>query len=130
MFTRIANSPRLLVLAALLILLAASVSFELAEHRGAWDSIYWAIITATTVGYGDAFPTTTAGRVVAICLVSSMVLFFIPMVTASFASKLIVDRDAFTHEEQEEMKEGIALILQKLGEDWHPSAPPTRHTTE
>jgi len=33
-----------------------------------------------------------------------MILFLIPMITASIASKLIVNRDAFTHEEQEDMK--------------------------
>ncbi len=31
-----------------------------------WDSIWWAIVTSTTIGYGDIFPVTTGGRVVAI----------------------------------------------------------------
>jgi voltage-gated potassium channel len=47
-------------------------------------------------------------------LVVSMVLFFIPMVTAGFASKLIVDRNAFTHEEQEELKDGIRRLLRAI----------------
>jgi voltage-gated potassium channel len=45
-----------------------------------------------------------------------MILFLIPMITASIASKLIVNRDAFTHEEQEEMKLMLKEINRKLAE--------------
>lgn len=32
------------------------------------DAIYWSIVTVTTVGYGDVVPVTTAGRVLASCI--------------------------------------------------------------
>ena len=40
-------------------------------------------------------------------LISSMVLLVVPLITAHFASKLIVDQDAFRHEEQEEIKNNL-----------------------
>src|SRR4051812_22449755 len=117
MLTKIANTPRYLVFTAALILLTSSLAYSITEGKSAGESLYWALITATTVGYGDTFPKTGPGEVVAILLVFSMVLFFLPMVTASMASKLIVNRDAFTHEEQEELKQGIARLLARIDQD-------------
>ena len=33
-----------------------------------WDGLWWAFTTVTTVGYGDKFPTTTQGRLIALGL--------------------------------------------------------------
>ncbi len=35
-----------------------------------FDAIYWATVSLTTVGYGDIYPVTTAGRI--ITMISSM----------------------------------------------------------
>ena len=34
------------------------------------DAIWWAFVTITTVGYGDYYPVTTPGRVVAVLLMA------------------------------------------------------------
>ena len=109
-FVQVVNSPRLLTLVSLLFLFIESGLYAIFEKKDFLDSLWWALITATTVGYGDSYPSTTGGRFVAVTLVLGMILFLIPMITASIASKLIVNRDAFTHEEQEEMKE----LLQEI----------------
>lgn len=113
-FVQLVNSPKLLTLFSLVFLFAESGLYALFEKKNFLDSLWWALITATTVGYGDSYPNTTGGRFVAVTLVLGMILFLIPMITASIASKLIVNRDAFTHEEQEEMKLILREINKKL----------------
>ncbi len=106
----IANSPKALVGFYLSLLATASLLYSTFEHKGLADSVWWSVVTASTVGYGDTYPTHPAGRIVAGVLISTMVLLVIPLVTAHFASKLIVDHDAFKHEEQEEMKNNLRAI--------------------
>jgi voltage-gated potassium channel len=60
------------------------------------DAIYWAVITITTVGYGDIVPQTTEGRIVA------MVLVFAGIAVISFATSIIVM--AF-HEKMSELRD-------------------------
>ena len=112
LFVKVANSPRLLVITSLALLFLASISYSIVEKKNVIDSLWWALITSTTVGYGDMYPVSLGGRITAITLLLIMILFLVPMITASFASKLIVNRDAFTHDEQEEMK----ILLKKIVE--------------
>jgi voltage-gated potassium channel len=119
----LANSPRTLILSYALLILSCGVliyQFERGETvKSFGDAIWWAIVTASTVGYGDISPQTWQGRVIAGVLISVMVLLVIPLITAHFASKLIVDNDAFHHEEQEELKSNlrrVRVLLEALAE--------------
>lgn len=90
---------------------ASAVSFAMFEGVDIARSIWWAFTTATTVGYGDISPATTGGMVTGVILMHAVPFLITPLLTAYVASGLIVDRDAFTHEEQEEIKTNIRLIL-------------------
>ncbi|WP_392544836.1 potassium channel family protein [Oryzobacter telluris] len=56
-----------------------------ANIRTLGDAAWWAMTTVTTVGYGDKFPTTTEGRVVAGALMVTGIAL-LGVVTASIAS--------------------------------------------
>jgi voltage-gated potassium channel len=107
---RVANSAKATVTTFLLLVLVSAVLYALLEDKSVGDAVWWAVVTASTVGYGDTYPTTVGGRIVAGTLISSMVLLVVPLITAHFASKLIVDQDAFRHDEQEEIKANLRAI--------------------
>lgn len=64
------------------------------SNRGAgfahkfWETIWWALITMTTVGYGDKYPITTGGRVVGIFVAFSGVAL-LSIFTATISSVLV-----------------------------------------
>jgi voltage-gated potassium channel len=70
-----------LLLTAVVILLLGAALFSLTQHVSIGIALYWAITTATTVGYGDVLPHNTAGRIIASCVM----LTTIPLVGAVFA---------------------------------------------
>jgi voltage-gated potassium channel len=123
----LANSPRTLILSYLLLIVICGFLYHTFERETTiGDSVWWAVVTASTVGYGDISPATWEARIVAAVLISVMVLLVIPLITAHFASKLIVDTDAFGHEEQEELKENlrrVRTLLEALAEREGVNAP-------
>jgi voltage-gated potassium channel len=113
----LANSPRTLILSYALLIVVSAVLYQVFEEDvSVGDALWWAVVTASTVGYGDISPETWQARVIAAVLISTMVLLVIPLITAHFASKLIVDTDAFRHEEQEELKNNLRAVRALLEE--------------
>jgi voltage-gated potassium channel len=113
----LANSPRTLILSYLSLIVICGVLYHYFEPDASiGDAVWWAVVTASTVGYGDISPETWEARVLAAILISVMVLLVIPLITAHFASKLIVDTDAFRHEEQEELKNNLRRVRVLLEE--------------
>jgi len=74
------------------------------------DSLWWAIVTVTTVGYGDRFPVTEGGRVVAVVLML-VGIGLIGVLTATVASVFVQEH---TDANKEEFKKGHADLGQRL----------------
>ncbi len=70
----------LLTLAAASILIGG-VLFATTEHVSLGTGLYWAVVTASTVGYGDVTPHNPAGRIVSIIVI----LTAIPALASVFA---------------------------------------------
>jgi voltage-gated potassium channel len=56
------------ILLIALVFISAVLFYRFEDGQAATTSIYWALITMTTVGYGDISPESTPGRLVAIVL--------------------------------------------------------------
>ncbi|MET0946321.1 MAG: ion transporter [Flavobacterium sp.] len=60
--------------------------------KTAEDAIWWAYVTVTTVGYGDKFPVTTEGRIIAAILMTAGVGLF-GTFTAYIASWFVAEKN-------------------------------------
>ena len=64
-------------------------------------SVYWAVVTVTTVGYGDISPATPLGQAIAsLAMITGYAIIAVPtgIVTAEIASAIQHDRDRFRRE--------------------------------
>jgi voltage-gated potassium channel len=67
---------------------SAQATFDASEFASIWDGIWWAVVTVTTVGYGDLYPKTVSGRLIgmAVMLVG---IGFLSVLTATIASRFV-----------------------------------------
>ena len=74
------------------------------------DALWWALTTVTTVGYGDTYPVTTEGRIIAAVMMLIGIALFGSM-SAIVTSKLILPKETRDHEElRKELRELHAEI--------------------
>jgi voltage-gated potassium channel len=80
--------------AALLTLLVVVVSgaveslVDSRDFHSAWDGMWWAVVTVTTVGYGDVYPKSVEGRIIAM-VVMLFGIGFLSVLTAAIASRFV-----------------------------------------
>ena len=79
--------------------------------KTAEDAVWWSITTITTVGYGDRYPTTTEGRVMAVVLMSGGVALF--GVFSGFLASWFVGED-HSNAELAAVKDELAKVRQLL----------------
>jgi voltage-gated potassium channel len=103
----------------LLVILTASLGYEL-EHAAQPDkfesipaSMYWAVITLASVGYGDISPVTPLGRAMtAVISLLGIGIFAIPagLMASAFTDQLRIDRETFENEFREALAKGTISL--------------------
>jgi len=105
-----------IAVAMVVVWLACSGAYMMVEDTGPVQALWWGLVTASTTGYGDTYPESTVGRGIAAFLMVSMVWVLLPLWTASIASRLIVNHDDFTNEEQELLQSKLDEVLNEVRE--------------
>ena len=107
------------LLLTLLVLVLGSVAmlqFETspdANIRTAEDAMWWAVSTMTTVGYGDRYPTSSEGRMVAVFLMAAGVGVF-GTFSGLVASWFLSPSTEHTESDVEQLKAMVADIQRRL----------------
>ena len=117
LLTHVINSTdtfRELLALYLIVVLAGAGVFCIAEEKSFWDSLWWAVVTALTVGYGDFVPVTVAGRIAGMVMMHVIPLFIIPLIVVRLLGTFVRDQNQFTHGEQERILADLAKIKQAL----------------
>jgi voltage-gated potassium channel len=103
------------ILSSFLLVIFCSIAVLICEQQDpnakiktAGDALWWGIATITTVGYGDRYPVTTGGRIVAVVLMISGIGLFgvFSGLAASF----------FVGTKQKEVIREESIILSRLKE--------------
>jgi voltage-gated potassium channel len=83
------------------------------EGYSTWDGVWWAVTTMTTVGYGDLYPHTTAGRLLAI-VVMLVGIGFIAILTGAVAERFIARDVRAIEAEVADEAETVDAVLDEL----------------
>ena len=106
------------VIALSLAAIAAIVEWAVDPGIGSFrDSLWWAIVTVTTVGYGDVVPTSTGGRIVASVLMLagvSAIPIATSLVVSVFISRLQAQQHAQDADERQDLIDRLDRIEQAL----------------
>jgi voltage-gated potassium channel len=103
---------------ALLTILGGGAAFAAVEHGhhrselSAWDGVWWAMTTVTTVGYGDVSPRTDAGRILAM-FVMLVGIGFVAILTAAAADRFMATRREI-EEERADLHARLDEIARRL----------------
>ncbi|MCB2383889.1 Voltage-gated potassium channel [Shewanella baltica] len=109
----------ILTLASVIILIVESGT-EGANIQTAEQAIWWALVTISTVGYGDYYPVTTAGHIIGGIVIVSGVSFF-GVISGYMASVFVAPDETERQERQEahkaEIKSELELALARMEEN-------------
>ncbi|AEH46653.1 potassium channel family protein [Parageobacillus thermoglucosidasius] len=111
-YLRLPVFMRLLIIGTIMIVIFGTLIHfvEPATFRHVFDGIWWAIVTAATIGYGDMVPKTVAGKIVAI----SLILLGTGVITTYFASlsaAAVAKESALSNGQLRYMQKGHIIIV-------------------
>jgi len=96
-----------------IIVAGAAQSATSHDFDSLWDGVWWAIETVSTVGYGDIYPSTVQGRLIALVLMF-VGIGFLSLLTAAVASRFVKQERGEEHEEVMETLRQIQADVAEL----------------
>ncbi|HEY1564677.1 MAG TPA: potassium channel family protein [Gaiellaceae bacterium] len=117
LLTQRRNLPYIAALTLLLVTVTGIAVHETDPGRfpNPWRGLWFAIVTVTTVGYGDTFPTSPVGRVVAAFLMV-VGIGFLGLATAAIAGHFVNQDADDKHRESTDRQDEILAELRRLHE--------------
>lgn len=120
---RLAESTLLAVaLVVVIVVTAGSILIVLIEEpieganiKTGSDAVWWSIVTVATVGYGDRFPVTDAGRLIGTLMIIMGVSLF-SVLTSYIATQFMALRKGSGPSETELLRRDLARQLERLQE--------------
>jgi hypothetical protein len=66
---------------------------EISPFKNLGSSMYWGIVTMTTLGYGDMYPTSTAGRCIgAVCSIYGVIVISLPVTIINNSFQIQIEK--------------------------------------
>jgi voltage-gated potassium channel len=91
------------------------VAVEPGQNLSTWDGLWWATETVTTVAYGDIYPTTPLGRIVA-TVVMTAGIGFVALLTGALAQRFLYGVNGSTDPDQAELLKKIDDLSHQVSE--------------
>lgn len=89
--------------------------FSVAENMSFSDSLWWSVVTVTTVGYGDIYPQTAAGKMIASVLML-LGIGFIGILTSTITEYFSRKNEAIRQVDQENELTQLRTELQEMNQ--------------
>ena len=106
------NGFKYMLMLSFAMIVTGGVLISFAEGMSLSDGIWWAFVTATTVGYGDISPASIFGRIIA-CILMICGIGLIGSLTSTITSFFMkkVDKETFTNNDKIEM---VLVLYEEL----------------
>jgi voltage-gated potassium channel len=91
------------------------VAVEPGQDLSTWDGLWWAAETVTTVAYGDIYPTTALGRLVATVAMTAGI-GFVALLTGALAQRFLSGGNAAPNPDRTEMMRRLEELSNQIAE--------------